>query len=152
MEWEAIGATGQVIAALAVILTLVYLSRQIRDSTEATHIAAYHQAQQQLWSAAETIAGDSKLAEIIAGSIRGDVGTLQPADRVRLEFVMGSFFFGMESMMALSEKGHIEEELWENVFENNMQFIGSPLGKEILSHRPGGLSRRLEALISNHGR
>lgn len=149
MDWQAIGAVGEVIGGLAVILTLVYLSRQIRDSTEATHIAAYHQAQQQLWSAAETIAGDHELADILARTIRGGLDTLQTTERVRLEFVMGSFFFGMESMLALSEKGHIEAELWQNVLTNNMQLIGSPLGREILRSRPGGLSRRLEAVIAD---
>lgn len=152
MDWQAIGATGEVIGALAVVLTLVYLSREVRHSTEAAHIAAYHQAQQQLWSAAETIAADRELADIIARTIRGGIGALPPADRVRLEFVMGSFFFGMESMLALSEKGHIKQELWQNVLDNNMQLVGSPLGREVLRSRPGALSRRLEAIVAGYSR
>jgi hypothetical protein len=34
MNWDAIGALGEIIGALAVIGTLIYLSRQIRESTE----------------------------------------------------------------------------------------------------------------------
>jgi hypothetical protein len=35
MNWEAIGAIGEVLGALAVIVTLVYLAVQIRQNTAA---------------------------------------------------------------------------------------------------------------------
>lgn len=36
MEWEAIGAVGEIAGAVAVILTLVYLSAQIRESNSSS--------------------------------------------------------------------------------------------------------------------
>lgn len=38
MNWEAVGAFGEIIGALAVLITLIYLSVQIRESSEATRI------------------------------------------------------------------------------------------------------------------
>lgn len=35
MNWEAIGASGEVVGAIAVILTLLYLAIQIRQNTRA---------------------------------------------------------------------------------------------------------------------
>ncbi len=35
MNWEAIGAIGEIIGAMAVFLTLVYLALQIRQNTKA---------------------------------------------------------------------------------------------------------------------
>ena len=35
MNWEAIGAVGEVLGAVAVVLTLIYLSLQIRQNTKA---------------------------------------------------------------------------------------------------------------------
>lgn len=42
MNWEAIGAIGEVSGALAVVLTLLYLARQISESRKATIAEIYH--------------------------------------------------------------------------------------------------------------
>ena len=34
MNWDAIGAIGEVCGAIAVVITLVYLSRQLRENTK----------------------------------------------------------------------------------------------------------------------
>lgn len=40
MNWNAIGAVGEMLGALGVIITLVYLARQIRQNTLATRLSA----------------------------------------------------------------------------------------------------------------
>ena len=40
MNWEAIGAVGEVIGALAVVVTLLYLARQSKNNTSAINRAA----------------------------------------------------------------------------------------------------------------
>ena len=150
MDWQAIGAIGEVGGAIAVVATLVYLARQIRHSAEATRIAAYHQAQEQLWAIGIAISNDAEMAKILATTFAGDLDSLELPDRMRLEFALGTFYFGMESMLALHEKGYIDSELWQNVFENNFRLLGSPLGREYLAIRPGPISRRLEARIDEY--
>ncbi len=63
---------------------------------------------------------------------------------------MASLYFGYESLLALHERGFIDAELWENVIENNIRLLRSPLGREYLESRRGSISRRLEALINEH--
>ena len=38
MNWDAIGAVGEVFGALAVVTTLIYLSRQLREHTKSLHV------------------------------------------------------------------------------------------------------------------
>lgn len=40
MNWDAVGALGQVVGALAVVLTLVYLAAQVRQNTNGVKIGA----------------------------------------------------------------------------------------------------------------
>ena len=150
MNWEAIGAIGEVGGVFAVVATLVYLARQIRHSTEATRIAAYHQAQEQLWAVGIAISNDPEMAKLLAKTFAGQLDRLEFPDRLRLEFVLGTFYFGTESMLVLHEKGQIDPELWQNVFENNFRLLGSSLGREYLRSRRGPISRRLEALVDEH--
>ena len=42
MDWDAIGAVGEVLGALAVLITLFYLARQIRQNTEEIRSSNYH--------------------------------------------------------------------------------------------------------------
>jgi len=49
MSWEAIGATSAVVGAIAVIVTLIYVARQLRhSSTLAREDAQYHMLQNQI--------------------------------------------------------------------------------------------------------
>jgi hypothetical protein len=147
MNWDAIGAIGEVAGAIAVVVTLVYLARQIRHSTEATRIAAYHQGQEQLWSIAGTMSASPELADILARSLNDGFASLDYTERVRLEAALSPLYFGFESMLTLYEQGHIDSELWHNVFDNNFRLIGSKLGREYLATRPGSISRRLEVMV-----
>ena len=119
MSWDAFGAIGELIGALAVLTSLIYLSRQIRHGAESNRISNYHEAQQQLWSAAETIAGDALLSVEIGKSLNRGLDQVSPESRARVEFIMSTFFFGMENMFSLYEKGQIDIEQWQNVFDNN---------------------------------
>ena len=150
MNWDAIGAIGEVGGATVVVATLIYLARQIRESTQATRIAAYHSATEQLWSVGVAVSTDPGLAEILARTFAGGIDSLALPDRMRLEFALASLYFGYESLLALHERGFIDGELWQNVIENNIRLLGSPLGREYLESRHGSISRRLEALINEH--
>ena len=41
MNWEAVGAVGEILGASGVIITLVYLASQLRQNTKALHSASY---------------------------------------------------------------------------------------------------------------
>ena len=44
MNWDAIGAIGEVVGALSVLLTLIYLAKQIKDNSNLLTISAYQTA------------------------------------------------------------------------------------------------------------
>lgn len=44
MNWEAIGAVGEIVGAIAVVVTLVYLTNQVRRGTAATQPATVQSA------------------------------------------------------------------------------------------------------------
>ena len=150
MNWEAIGAIGEVGGAIAVVVTLVYLTRQIRQSTHATGVAAYQQSQQQIYAMSVAIATDSELAEIFARAFAEGIDSLGPSDGVRFEAAMSTYYFGYESLLAHHEKGLIDPDLWQNFLENDSQLLGSSLGREYLASRRGSISRRLEAVVNEH--
>ena len=64
MNWEAIGAIGEVIGALAVVLTLIYLARQIAVQNRSTQISLIENIVQGFNDANKLLASDAYLAKL----------------------------------------------------------------------------------------
>ena len=90
MNWDAIGAIGELIGALAVVLTLVYLSIQLRQNTRAVD----RSMERAVWEDASTwmhkLIDDPDIAELYLAGIRDK--DLPVNDRMRFRLLMTSLF------------------------------------------------------------
>ena len=62
MNWDAIGAIGETVGALAVFLTLIYLAIQIRQNTKAVKAAAIDSTNSQVSRIRELIIANADVA------------------------------------------------------------------------------------------
>jgi hypothetical protein len=60
VNWEAISAIGQIVGALAVVISLIYLAREIRSNARSARIASLHDVNRWL----EQVAEHPNLAEL----------------------------------------------------------------------------------------
>ncbi len=72
MNWEMIGAVGEILGAAAVIATLAYLSRQIRSSTQATRRAAMQEVLDQTGYFLDLLGSTPQIAATWAQGLAGD--------------------------------------------------------------------------------
>ncbi|MFC1662359.1 hypothetical protein ACFL3S_13055 [Gemmatimonadota bacterium] len=82
MNWEAVGAIGEVIGAAGVILTLVYLAHQIRQNTRAIRAQTHQAITAANLGMAMSMAESEGLAEVLVRGL-ADFDSLDPADRLR---------------------------------------------------------------------
>ena len=82
MNWEAIAAIAEVVGVIAIVVSLVYLSAQIRQSTKASRAGASYTINDSLSKIVGAIRADGEFADIW---IRGceDLESLDPVERVR---------------------------------------------------------------------
>lgn len=112
MNWEAIGAVGEVGGAIAVVATLVYLAAQIRHGTGAV-LAANHEAMMgALRSMRHAIAQDSSLSELV---VRGESAPseLSEVDLRRFEEFVVSQIEIWEQAFVYKLHGTLNDLLWE---------------------------------------
>ena len=64
MNWEAISAIGQIVGALAVVISLIYLATEVRSNARATRQAAMRSTLDSLNRFAQQIIGNADLAEL----------------------------------------------------------------------------------------
>ena len=118
MNWDAIGAIGEVIGAIAVVASLVYLARQIRQNSslveqsaaatraKAAVTSAGHGADSFRW-----LAGDPELTRIwFAGIASPDA--LSEADRHRFDLLLMAQIIEADANHALFRQGALEPEVW----------------------------------------
>jgi len=62
MNWEAIGAIGEIAGAIGVVVTLAYLSVQLRQNTKASRLSAIQAASENSSRFSELLASDAALS------------------------------------------------------------------------------------------
>lgn len=110
MNWTAIGATGELVGAFAVVITLIYLAISIRQNSKAISVAALRDvtAQWNQWS--DMLASSSDLADVIARG-NDDYGCLSPGEAMRYGAYIQSFFDNVESYRTLVTEYKLEKDL-----------------------------------------
>jgi len=114
MNWEAIGALGEVVGAGAVVVTLIYLAGQVRHATRAAQAAAVQTASALDQEFLLAIGQDAETARIWTTYMFGDPSTLSEDEQARGFFLMGSTIRRLENVHLQHRLGTISDEVWES--------------------------------------
>ena len=115
MNWDAIGAIGEILGALAVVVSILYLSIQIRSNTRATKASASFDATHSWAESNEQ--GHQMSAEDIADmhasyDVNADPNVLSEVGRFRVEAFHRALFQKLEGQYFLYKFGYLEPDLW----------------------------------------
>lgn len=133
MNWEAIGAIGEVVGSLAVMLTLVYIAFQVRQSskqidqnTRALEASTFYAAGEGFNKWWAIVIQDEAVASIW---LRGTAGeSLDPADKLRFNGMAATLFTSLENNFHQLQLGSISR--------NTLELAKLQLGRFLIS--PGG--------------
>ena len=85
MNWEAIGAAGEFVGATAVVVSLIFLIREMRSNTTAVRSTAYANVAEETTDLLNTWYTDERLPLLLSRVIRGAaIDEFEDEDRVRL--------------------------------------------------------------------
>ncbi len=110
INWEAIGAIGEVVGAFGVILTLGYLAIQIRQNTRSLRSASYQNAIGSMSEVAGSAYENEDVSRIVHQSLRGDEGS--DLDQYRFETFLTRMFRNFENFYYQHKAGVMEDHLW----------------------------------------
>ena len=126
MNWSALSAVADLLAALGVSVTVIYLAVQIKKNTQATHSQTYQVATSALADMAAIVGSSAELARIFR------IGMVNPRDLTDDEFTqfgyLGiSLFRRFENIFFQYHSGTIDDDFWTGHRDNILWFF----------HRPG---------------
>ena len=110
MNWEAIGSIGELLGAMGVIASLLYLSAQIRQGANAAQLATSHSIATAARQWADPMQADQDLARIFLLGTE-DFDSLDERDRARFVVLCFSFFRMFEDI-ALANCFPATWDLW----------------------------------------
>jgi hypothetical protein len=96
MNWEAIGAVGEVLGAIGVIVTLGYLAVQVRRSNSLATAESHRHSYQVVGPSILALAENADLAKIFTAGL-ADRNSLSDDDRVRFDMLLGNLVGAMAS-------------------------------------------------------
>jgi hypothetical protein len=119
MTLQDLGNLGDFIGGIAVVATLAYLAVQVRQSnrllkanTASVRAASAIAINERLVGVNQSLIEDPSLAEIFVRELSSP-GSIQGADRVRLDTLLQSMFISLENIQKLAQAGTIDPRDWE---------------------------------------
>jgi hypothetical protein len=114
VNWEAISAIGQMVGALAVVISLIYLANQVRSNARETRLAARRSTLEAMSRFALEIAEHADLAELRNRGFQ-DFESLEATDRARFGSHMHAMFRTIENVYYQHLEGHLDPRVWRGL-------------------------------------
>jgi hypothetical protein len=111
MNWEALGAIGEVVGAIAVVLTLGYLAVQIRQNTKSVRSSTRH-AFIASGGAIQIAFAEAEAAAVLVKGGRA-YSDLSLEQRFQFTMLMRAVFGVGEDSFLQAGEGLLDRELWE---------------------------------------
>lgn len=114
MNWEALGAIGETIGAVGVIVSLMYLALQIRSQNTESRSAAITEWTNQWNDWTGSFANNPQLSNLwIKGS--ADYAALEAGERVQYAAHCGRLFRIAEGLFDQHSQGRLDEKAWRGL-------------------------------------
>ena len=125
MDWEAIGAVGEILGAIGVIATLVYLAAQIRQNTKATKVANYNESMHHMTAMMTHITKDEEISRIWRLGREGSE-ELSHEDKERYANLLITYFNHIQAEFLSFREDMCDRTVWEAQARETVDFLGFP--------------------------
>ena len=125
MNWDAIGAVGELLGASAVLVTLIYLAVQIRQNTSAVATATYESTMTGFNDINIVVAGNPALASVLDRGCQNP-DSLNSEEIVQFNFLLRCYTNQWWKLFKLYERGSLPASEWSIFAKEAAQFLEQP--------------------------
>lgn len=131
MNWEAIGALGELAGAIAVVASLIYVGFQLKQNTSAIRGERYSSINSQLVNVYTDWAGNDKIPELINlfAAERATLSSFSPDDVVRIRLMFTAAARIIEDVYRQVSEGNLPESALEHL--GTAHWFMLPIAEEI---------------------
>ncbi len=148
MNWDAIGALGEIVGAAAVVLSLAYLAVQIRLQNRESQVSAVTHLTEQWNAATLAVAQNGELAKIWTAGLRGEA--LSEDERARFFGISSSILHVSEGLYLQKIDGRLDPRVWHGVQGRISELLAMPGYQEFWRIRQTWFSREFAEFAAEH--
>lgn len=111
-DLDSLANLGEIIGAIAVVVSLIYLAVQVRQNTQAQQTENFSRALDRVAAMQAALSQDSETSVIFSKGV-ADVSKLTPKERMQFTWAMYELFGAFEFMFLASKTKSIPEEVWQ---------------------------------------
>jgi len=111
-DLESLANLGEIIGAIAVVVSLIYLAVQVRQNTKAQRTENFSRALDRVAAMQAALSQDSDTAVIFAKGV-ADPSKITAKERIQFTWSMYELFGAFEFMFLASKSNSIPEEVWQ---------------------------------------
>ncbi len=111
MNWDAIGAVGEILGAIAVFVSLLYLAIQIRSNTNQSSALMTHSIESGYNSILDSVISNHQFAELLAKSLT--IETLSSSEELQLRAYSNKLLNIYSSTLVAFENGQVSADYYE---------------------------------------
>ncbi len=143
--WDALGALGETLGALAVFITLAYLARQVRAQNKASQISSFDRAMEGFNELNILLGSQKELFRIyITGLNRPE--DLSDDEAARFSLLFRAYLNINATAFRAYERGAIDAETWADLAAQAQEQLDSPGGRLFRAGNRRGIPDFYESL------
>ncbi len=112
MKIKKVAAIAEVVSAVAVVISLIYVGYELRQNTAAVRSTAYqsiHDAEDLFW---QSISADAQLSAVWDAGLSGGLETLRPTERSQFTITVRRLIYLYQNVHYQRRKDVVDDELW----------------------------------------
>jgi hypothetical protein len=152
---EALGHLGEFVGALGVVISLIYLARQMRQNTTSVRAASFNSMVQNSISLLAHSFRDSEFAEFVCRA-ENHPESLTPEERMRWDSYMTAVYRHFGNLIYQYRVGALDEQMWESYERTLAEHLRVPSwGDWFLEHQQLFSTALVESVhqkLREHGR
>jgi hypothetical protein len=147
MNWDAIGAMGEIVGAVAVVVSLIYLASQIRQQNRESRISSAHEITEAF---RDTIGAmkDPARAELSVKAMRGLEG-LTDAEKIQVLALAQTYFRVWEEAHYQHTEKRLEASMWEAMCVQFGGLMSIPMFAESWNLRKSAYRKEFQHFVDN---
>lgn len=146
MNWDVVAAFAELAAAIGVIISLLYVAKQITQNTKAMRRTASHESVQGMLNWFGHVFADPELTRIWTQGIES-LDSLSADERARFALLQFNLLKVAEDIHFQQLDGAMDPDLWQGWDRLWAQYLGAPGSKEYWASRAPLFSGRFRDYI-----
>ena len=148
MNWDAIGAISEVVGAIGVVLTMVYLAFEVRRNTRAILLDTGHDVTEEIRSIYALMAEHNDLADLVHRAAT-DADRIRGTEKVRWYALNMNFLRAMENARIQWIEKSLDSRQWSGFKRQTMDYTQLPGFRDFWANRQHWFSTDFQQFMEN---